>query len=313
VNCLVSGATGFIGRQICQRLLARGDSVVALSKSGIPLANGLPTVAVDLALDEPDAGLLSGIDVVIHLAGIAHQQAPALAYERLNVQGTLCLARLASAAGVKRFIYLSSVKAMGIPGSMAIRTEKDCSPPRDAYGRSKWQAECALRSEFADDPMSVVILRPALVYGRNVKGNLQRLSRAVQRGLPRPPAAGQRSMIALDDLVELVLDLMLTPLSGVHTWIACGDTAYSTRSIYDMLRRANGKGKGIGWLPHWAWRAAGNLLDVLITRGDEATYDKLFGTEVYSNAAVRTATGWRPDVGLEDVIDNVSWMDVSGS
>jgi UDP-glucose 4-epimerase len=302
VKCFVSGATGFIGRQFCQQLLARGDSVVALSKSGGPLSEGLPTVAVDLAVDDPDTALLKDIDVLVHLAGIAHQRAPESAYEQLNVQGTLRLARLASAAGVKCFITLSSVKAMGVAQTSSARTEGDCSSPADAYGLSKWRAECALRDEFSNDRMSIVILRPALVVGINVKGNLQRLSSAVHRGLPRPPAVGQRSMIALDDLVALLCYLTLNPPAGVHTWIACSGAAYSTRTLYDLLRQSAGKGKGSGWLPLWAWRLSARLLDGFPMRSGEATYDKLFGTEVYSNAAVLAETDWRPRVRLEDVI-----------
>ncbi len=301
MKCLVTGATGFIGRRLCQQLAAQGHTVVPLSKRGGPLEGGQPSTAVDLARSAPDESVLRGVDVVFHLAGIAHQRAPESDYAALNFRGTLRLARACAASGVNCFVFLSSVKAMGSPPSQAVRGESDCELPTDAYGLSKWQAERALLDEFAGGGMSVVIVRPALVYGAQVKGNLQSLAKAVRRGLPRPPRRGRRSMIALADLVELLCVIAQRPPVGEHTWIACGADAYSTRDIYDLLRRARGKGRGVGWLPHGLWRLAAWLIDRGSGRSPPATYDRLFGTELYSNAAVLRDTAWRPLTRLEDV------------
>ncbi|MFT4517942.1 MAG: nucleoside-diphosphate-sugar epimerase [Halioglobus sp.] len=307
MKCLVSGATGFVGRQLCPALIANGHDVVALSKSGGSLNDGTPTQAVDLSENDLPAALLHGVDVVIHLAGIAHQQAPPSAYEQLNHLATLRLARLAATAGARSFIYLSSVKAMGAPDSALARSESDCTVPTHPYGLSKWKAECVLREEFADAEMSVVILRPALVYGINVKGNLARLATAVGKGLPRPPAAGERSMIAVDDLVDLLCHLAKGSLPGVHTWIACGSRAYSTRDIHGLIRAALGKGQGIQWLPLWAWRCAARVLDGAKPAVDgDSTYEKLFAYEVYSNTALISATAWRPKVHLEQLIGGIA-------
>ena len=109
MKCLVSGATGFIGRHLCRQLQERGDCVIALSRTGAPLSGGAPTLALDLAQAMPARELLRGVDVVFHLAGIAHQQADPAAYTALNEQATLQLARACSAAGVARFVFLSSV------------------------------------------------------------------------------------------------------------------------------------------------------------------------------------------------------------
>ena len=255
-------------------------------------------------MQEPDAALLAGVKVVFHLAGIAHQQAQESAYQQLNYRATLSLARRAAAAGVKCFIFLSSVKAMGPPGSGRARSENDCTPPADPYGRSKWRAECALREEFSSAAMSVVILRPALVYGANAKGNLTRLAAGVRRGLPRPPAQGARSMLALQDLVDLLCQVAVDPPAGVRTWIVCDDRSYSTRTLYDALRHASGKGRGIAWLPRWGWRLGAAMLD-MFSRGGESTYSKLFGTELYSNAALLAEMAWRPRGRLEDVIKDM--------
>jgi nucleoside-diphosphate-sugar epimerase len=273
-----------------------------LSRRGGPLDSGQSTQALDLAESELDLSWLEGVDVIFHLAGVAHQHAQESAYTALNYQATVRLAHLAAAAGVSSFIYLSSVKAMGAPASPDIRTELQCTTPVDAYGLSKWQAECALRETFSTGQISVAIVRPALVYGREAKGNLKSLAAGVRWGLPRPPPIGRRSMIALDDLVDLLMVIAGRPPAGVQTWIACGADSYSTQEIYDLLRTSQGKGKGIQWLPRWVWQLGARLVDV-VSRGEEPTYDKMFGTELYSNAAVVDETRWRPRLNLETVID----------
>ncbi|MDG1943645.1 MAG: NAD-dependent epimerase/dehydratase family protein [Halioglobus sp.] len=302
MKCFVSGATGFIGRQLCHQLEVQGDTVVALSKSGAPLNSGAPTVGFDLAHKDPEENMLQGVEVVFHLAGVAHQRAPDSAYPALNCDATLRLARMASSAGARCFIFMSSVKAMGPVSEPVARGENDCVMPADAYGLSKWQAECALREEFMNDSMSIVIVRPALVYGACVKGSLRQLALAVRMGLPRPPAGGCRSMISLEDLSDLLCVIARAPLSGIRTWIACGADSYSTQNIYDLLRDASGKDKGLAWLPAWGWQLGTWLLDFAAPQSAESFHDKIFGTELYSSAALLAATTWRPKVRLEDVI-----------
>jgi len=301
VKCLVSGATGFIGRKLCQQLLERGDELTALSKSGASLPCGAPSLALDLSGAMPQRQLLEGVDVVFHLAGIAHQNAPASAYRELNELATLRLARLSAAAGVGCFVFLSSVKAMGPAADASERSEQDGAAPTDPYGWSKWSAENALLAEFAHGPMAVVILRPALVYGPEAKGNLALLARGVRAGLPRPPPLGSRSMVALADLVELLCSVPAEAKPGVQTWIVTDGQHYSTRFIYDQLRLAAGMGVGRAWLPVAAWRLAAALLDLRAGRRGESTFDRLFGTELYSNRAVLAATRWRPRTRLQDV------------
>lgn len=299
---LVSGATGFIGSRLCQRLSERGDTVVALSARGGALADGTPTIAVDLASELPVAELFEGVDVVIHLAGIAHRDAAPVDYERVNHRAAVAMAHLASNAGVHCFIFLSSVKAMGPAVSASPRAEQDCTPPADDYGLSKWRAECALREFCTHGDMGLVILRPALVYGPGARGNLERLATAVSRGLPRPPEGGRRSMIALEDLVELLCNLVADPPQGVHTWIACGPQAYSTRDIYDCLHKVSDRGSWGGWLPRWVWRLGAALLDLLTGRRGESTWQRLFGDELYTSEAVMRARNWHPRGTLEGVM-----------
>ena len=301
MKCLVSGATGYIGRHLCRELLARGDSVIALSKTGAPLPDGTPTRAIDLARAMPGRELLEGVDVVFHLAGIAHQKAEAHSYRELNEEATLQLARHAAAAGVRQFLFLSSVKAMGPANDSSERAELDCNPPVDPYGWSKWSAENGLLAEFSQGSMGVVILRPALVYGPAAKGNLALLASGVRAGLPRPPALGARSMVAVSDLVSLLCLLSLEPHDGVRTFIVADGQHYSTRFVYDELRLAAGKGVGRAWLPVLGWRLAAALLDLRSGGAGESTFEKLFGTELYSNAFVLASTSWRPQLHLQDL------------
>ena len=187
-----------------------------------------------------------------------------------------------------------------------MRSEGECTVPLDPYGLSKWHAERALQQAFSDDEMSVVILRPALVYGPDAKGNLQTLSRGIRWGLPRPPNRGARSMIAVEDLVALLCVIAQRPPVGVHLWIACGVQSYSTQVIYDLMRKTSGKGRGIGWLPHWAWWLGAQVLDMASGQQSGSTYEKLFGTELYSSAAVLADTNWTPRVMLEHVIEDIA-------
>ena len=190
MKCLVTGATGYIGRHLCQQLLARGDSITALSKTGAFLPGGTPTRAIDLASMMPERGLLEGVDVVFHLAGIAHQSAPASAYRELNELATLRLARLSAAAGVGTFVFLSSVKAMGPATHAEERSEQDCTAPADPYGWSKWSAENALQAEFARTQVFDRPLSGRHLFEEVIRENLDLGIRRRPQGQPGSPGAG---------------------------------------------------------------------------------------------------------------------------
>lgn len=302
MKCLVTGATGFIGRVLCQQLSVAGHSLIPYSLSGEALEEGMDSHAIDLRTDSPGISQLYGVDAVFHLAGIAHQQALASDYEAVNHQAVLKLARQARDAGVKHFIFLSSVKAMGeATGAQNLRSEGDTRLPADNYGLSKWMAESALNREFGDGDMSVCIVRPALVYGQRAKGNLQRLSRAVGRGVPRPPEGGGRSMIAVEDLCRLMVTLADEGEAGVITYIACDGQCYSFRRIYDAMRVVQGRGRGLAWCPRWLWKIACSALDVR-RPGETSTWNTLFGRELYDNQLVMRSTSWRPRLELEDCL-----------
>lgn len=258
------------------------------------LPSGTPTRTHDLARGPMPADALRDVDVVVHLAGIAHQQANALDYQALVVEPTRELARHAAIAGVRHFIYFSSVKAMGAASSSHPRSEGELSPGLSPYGAAKRDAEALLLTGEAAAAMSVSVIRPALVYGPSAKGNLALLARAARFGVPRPPAIGARSMVSLEALVDLVAMLVERPVDGRNVWIACDDKPYTTAEIYDLLRSAMALPERKSRLPLWLWRVALGAMDVVMRRQQDATYEKLFGTEVYSNQALREATGWDP-------------------
>lgn len=300
MKCLVTGATGFVGRELCGQLVAQGHDLVPMSHSGAVLDDGTPTHALDLVTSGVPATLWRGVQVVFHLAGIAHQHAPAELYERLNHQATLELARAAEQAGVGCFIFLSSVKSMGPAPGQQSRSEHDVTEATESYGQSKWRAECGLRSQLQQSAMKLLILRPALVYGREPRANLAMLLAAARRGWPAPPSLGERSMVALEDLVALLLQLVESAPAGTHTWIVCDGYTYSARSIYDQARVAMGLPPGRAWLPLWLWAVGCWLRDTL--GNGESTYQKIFGNERYDGRAVTAATGWRPRLRLSDVM-----------
>ncbi|MEP4485630.1 MAG: NAD-dependent epimerase/dehydratase family protein [Halioglobus sp.] len=302
---LVTGATGFIGRALCNALFERGDNVVATSLHGGALSSELPVQALDLSKKESlDPSLLRDVDCVYHLAGIAHQFANLETYQAVNVQATLALAAAASAAGVKQFVFLSSVKAMGFESTNSASAEADVSEisaDTDPYGWSKQYAEQQLLANFANDVMRIHIVRPALVYGPGAKGNLATLMRTSRFSLGRPPLGGVRSMIALSDLVALLMQLEPSESHGFQTWIATDNEQYSARRLYDALRSAQDLAPAAVTLPGVVWRIAGWLRDLRHGAPRGSTWQKLAGTELYSNQKLVDELPFTPTLKFEDV------------
>ena len=273
MHCLVTGGSGYLGRALIPALRSRQIGVRALAHSDADLPPVDDVVRADLAA--PDGTLpVEGVDAVIHLAGIAHQRADAAAYRRVNIDGTVALAREALEAGVERFLFVSSVKAQGASPDSA-------EPSFPDYGSSKLLAEQALQALCADTPMRLIIVRPALVYDGELTGHLRWLQRWVSLHMPRPPAGGERSMIGRGDLIEILVALLHSGDEAPGHLTVTDGQRYSTRRLHEALAQASGRRSPLPSPPAALWRFAAAILDRL--RGEEpgSLWERLAGDECY--------------------------------
>ena len=226
--CL-TGSNGFLGRRVSQ-VLSSDSTIDLIATARVPLsvenATAVEIAEIDVQTDWSTA--LHNQQVVIHTAARAHVMKDSVAdplaeYRKVNLDGTLNLARQSAAAGVKRFIFVSSIKVNGeqtSPGQ-PFQPENE-TKPFDPYGISKWEAEQGLQQIAAETGMEVVIIRPPLIYGPGVKGNFANLIKLVRKGLPLPLGAihNRRSMIALDNLVDLIITCIDHPNAANQVFLA---------------------------------------------------------------------------------------------
>jgi len=308
----VTGATGFLGAALLRRLaLLQADLSGATSYSlsgiarhapakGIAGVRYVPVGDFSGSVDWPVA--LSGVDVVVHTAARVHMMTdtaaePLTEFRRVNVETSLRLAREAAAVGVKRFVFISSVKVNG-EATLAGKpfTEQDTAGPQDAYGISKVEAERGLRQIAADTGMEVVIIRPPLVYGLGVKANFAALMRAVQRGWPLPLGAvyNQRSLIALDNLVDFIITCITHPQAANQTFLVSDGQDLSTTELVRGMAQAAGVTARLLPVPVWALQAGASLLG----KGDAV--QRLCGNLQVDISKARSLLGWVPPISVEE-------------
>jgi nucleoside-diphosphate-sugar epimerase len=249
---LVTGANGFVGRYVCRKLIASGFSPIA----GIrdlrvwpelqQAITGLNEVSLlgDLSANPKLRDSLSGASVVVHLAARVHvmresARDPLQEFRKVNVIGTKSIALAAVAAGVRRLIFVSTVKVHGESTSGNPFCEDTPSNPEDPYAISKWEGEEALRAVAAESGLEVVIVRPPLVYGPGVRGNLLRLIRLVNLALPLPwpKGANCRSMIGVDNLADLLVRCVDHPQAAGQSFLVKDSEDVSTRELMTRLAR----------------------------------------------------------------------------
>ncbi len=310
---LVTGATGFIGRALCGRLREEGVHVRALARRE---AEGPwdEAVRADLATGALPGDCLAGVDTIFHLAAKVHalgdRSREEESYRRLNVDGTALLLEKAREAGVRRFIFFSSVQAMGeeTPACLDETTEPK---PVTPYGRSKLEAE---RLVLASNVLShLVCLRFPLVYGPGHKGNLSRMVAAIDRGLfpPLPPVANRRSMIHVRDVVAAALLAARRPEANGRCYIVTDGRTYSSREIEDAIRRALGRRVPRWHVPLLALRLlarGGDALERIRGRRvlfDSSTLQKLVGSAWYSSERIQRELGYRPSVSLLEALPEI--------
>lgn len=305
---LVTGASGFIGR----RLLGEGDRAL------VSRGSGLAREAVGDLLDPASlAKACQGVATIFHCAGYAHAfgTCDAQAHWRINFEGTRHLLTAAGQAGVRRFVFLSSVKAMAEPGNECA-DEDWPGAPATPYGQAKRAAEEAVLETGARHGMHVVNLRLALVYGRGGRGNLQRMAQAIRAGWfpPLPETGNRRSLIHVDDAVAAVETVAQRPEANGRTYIVADPRAYSGRQIQDAIRVVLRLPISHRHFPETLLRAGGRWGDRLerwLRRSlpmNSATVARLLDSECYSPARIERELGWRARIslteGLREMLDD---------
>jgi len=299
VKVLVTGANGFIGRAVIERLRRDGYAVrAAIRENSDMLPSDVERTAGDLHPDRDWSDSLHGVDVVIHLAARVHLMQDTAAdpldeYRRVNVLGTVTLASSAVAAGVRRFVYVSTLKVNGEAGRFA---EHDQPSPAGPYAQSKYEAEVALRQIANERRLEVVIIRPPLVYGPGVEANLGLLMRAIARGIPLPLGAisNRRSLVGIDNLVDFITTCLAHPAAANETFLVADGEDLSTPDLVRRLARAMGRPARLFPMPSSLLRIGGSLW------GRHDDVDRLLGSLQADISKARTRLSWSPPVGVDD-------------
>ena len=300
---LVTGADGFVGSSLCVQVMGRGYDVMATTRAQSYQFDGVRNIQVGNINEKTDwAEALHEVDVVIHLAARVHvmsnDDASSLEeFRSINVQATLSLAQQAARAGVKRFIFLSSIKVNGESTSrgMAFRAD-DTHIPTDHYGLSKYEAEQGLLALAAETGMEVVIIRPPLVYGPGVRANFASMIRWMQRGIPLPFGAidNRRSFIALDNLVSFIIHCIDHPKAANEIFLISDGEDVSTTVLLQKMSKALGKKSCLMPVPERWLRLVAKILG----REDEA--GKVLNSLQVDSSKARDVLGWKPVITMDE-------------
>ena len=316
MNVILTGATGFVGSAIADTLVSSRHEITALlRKRSKSLPSGITQVVCDLEnLTDLSEDIFLNIDCVVHSAARAHVMAEKLRdpldeYRKINRDGTLNLAKLASENGVKRFVYLSSIKVNGERtqfGNLFKPDDKFSSV--DAYGISKYEAELGLLKLAKNSGMEVVIVRPPLAYGPRVKGNFATMINWIIKGIPLPFGSinNKRSLIALDNLVDFILlcaDRARSPKAANQVFLVSDCQDVSTTTLLRKVGRAYGARVRLLPVPVSFMRFAAKLLG----KGNMA--DRLFGGLQGGSSKARELLGWKPVVTLDEQLRKMAVFD----
>lgn len=297
---LVTGSNGFVGTHLCRALGERGmpfRAAVRQSRRPGDVAVG------DLTPDTDWQAALFGCTAVIHLAARVHimsdtEADPLRAYRRVNVDASLNLARQAVEAGVRRFVFVSSVKVNGEGRESQPYTATEAPAPQDPYGQSKLEAETALLAFGAQSGLEVVIVRPPLVYGAGVKANFLSLVKLVRRGFPLPfaSARGKRSMVNIDNLVDLLILCTSHPQASGRVFMVSDGYDVTVGELAQEIAQAQGKRLLLLPFPPALMRGAAAMV------GASGVVDRLLGSLQVDIAETRERLGWEPKVSLSEGI-----------
>lgn len=298
MHILVTGANGFIGRALCSRLRSEEIEHVCAVRRPLNVENSV--VIGEINSDTNWKNVLVDIDVVIHAAARAHIKRDSAAdsmaeYRRVNVEGTLNLARQAAETGVRRFVFISSIGVNGNSSTCPF-TENDLPNPASLYAQSKWEAEQGLQQLAADTNMEVVIIRPPLVYGPSAPGNFGSLIRIVEKGIPLPLGAihNQRTLVALDNLVDLIIRCIDHPAAANQVFLAGDGEDLSTTELLWRLGKAMGRSVRLLPVPESLLVLGATLL------GKQAVARRLLGSLQVDISKARDLLGWEPPLSVDE-------------
>ena len=304
---LITGVNGFVGKALSDELVIKGFNVNGTVRSVMSV--DFPGAITKFVINDIDSktdwqNALEGIDVVIHLAARVHvmkdMATDALSeFRRVNVEGTLNLARQAVEAGVQRFIFISSIKVNG-EGSILGQpyTPEDQPAPVDPYGISKREAEDGLRQLASETGMEVVIIRPPLVYGPGVKANFQSMMRWLDKGIPLPLGAihNQRSLVSLDNLIDLIVTCIHHPAATNQIFIVGDGEDLSTTELLQRMAAALGKKAWLIPVPSFLLEWGASLI------GKQAIMQKLCGSLQVDISKARDLLDWKPSVSVDEAL-----------
>ncbi|MHB1228187.1 MAG: UDP-glucose 4-epimerase family protein [Desulfurivibrionaceae bacterium] len=301
---LVTGANGFVGRPLCAALAHSGQTVVAATRHA--LSDVVPNISnfqiSTLSADFNWQHGLQGCDAIVHLAGRVHVMSdkatdPLTEFRRVNVDGTLNLARQAAAAGVRRFVFISSIKVNGESTRLGrVFAADDVPDPQDPYSISKHEAEQGLRKLAVGTGMEVVIIRPPLVYGPGVRANFQSMMRWLKWGVPLPLGSIQnkRSLVALDNLVDLIITCLNHPIAANQTFLVADGEDLSTTELLRQTSLALGRPVRLLPIPQSILQSGLKLM------GKDDLAQRLCGSLQVDISKAKKLLGWAPPVSMND-------------
>ena len=305
---LVTGATGFIGKALVQALAEQQFNVIAGVRCIDQSQADTQIELGDLASTTDHTAALQGIDVVIHLAARAHimhdtSSEPLAEFRKVNTAGTLNLAIQAAEAGVKRFIFISTIKVNGelTARDSAFQVELT-APPVDPYALSKYEAEHGLMSLTQSTGMQVVIIRPPLVYGPGVKANFATIINWLARGVPLPLGAihNERSLIALDNLLSFIMLCITHPKAGNEIFLISDREDVSTTQLLQKIARALHKKILLVPVSVSGMRFIAKLL------GKQDMANRLFTSLQIDSSKATDLLGWQPVISMEEQLRKIA-------
>ncbi|MGC8495189.1 MAG: UDP-glucose 4-epimerase family protein [Syntrophobacteraceae bacterium] len=324
---LVTGASGFIGSHLCCELLRRGSSVLAANRAESQQKTAWENLTPDARLGGMNplysstvsvgeigpqtdwSCAFTGVDAAVHLAARVHIMRdsvaePLLQFRKVNVEGTRRLANAAAEAGVKRFVFLSSIKVHGesTGNGRGPFCESDPPHPEDNYGLSKLEAERALREVERETGMEVTIIRPPLVYGPGVKANFLNLVRLVERGMPLPlrGVRNQRSLLGLTNIVDLICRCLEHPGAAGETFLASDGEDVSTPELVRRIAKALRKNARLISVPEWLMRAGSAVT------GRSKEFGRICGSLQIDSSRVRRLLDWVPPSTMPEELSRLA-------